>query len=281
MWWPRLLAVAEIAWHGPADTLEFGPRLTRAVEQLRAGGVEVGPADQALFSLQFRYDTARREVLVSHQGAPGVTVELLGSTQAANVIRDGAPLPGPGTWQLVARVGAETVGEARTVEVVDHLARGRPIAFVMPTDARYPGTGAHTLVDGVRGTTFNDGFWNGWWGTDLDATIDLGAVAAVRAVSISLLEQVNSWIAYPERVTVLGSRDGTQWVRLGEREVAAEIRADAASRQVVTIPTGPETAMRWIRVVVPGGRRLPAWHPGAGNPAWIFADEILVHDASR
>src|SRR5690606_27637518 len=26
MWWPRLLAVAEVAWSGPTDTVEFAPR---------------------------------------------------------------------------------------------------------------------------------------------------------------------------------------------------------------------------------------------------------------
>jgi hexosaminidase len=172
--------------------------------------------------------------------------------------------------------GSARIGEPRAITVLDHVARGKPVRLVTPSDARYPGTGALTLVDGVRGTTFNDGFWNGWWGPDLDATIDLDAEQPITAVTLSLLEQVNSWILYPESVELHVSSDGTTWQQVARRTLDPVVRPDAASLQSVVLSAPGGANARWVRVVARGGRRLPAWHAGAGQPAWIFADEIAV-----
>jgi hexosaminidase len=36
------------------------------------------------------------------------------------------------------------------------------------------------------------------------------------------------------------------------------------------------TKGRYIKVVAHTIGRCPAWHKGAGDPAWIFADEIVI-----
>jgi hexosaminidase len=168
------------------------------------------------------------------------------------------------------------VGAARTVAVDAHAGVGRPIRLATPPDSRYPGTGARTLVDGARGTTFNDGLWNGWWGPDLDAAIDLEQVRPVDGVALSLLEQVNSWITYPDTIELHQSRDGSIWQLVQRKVLGRPMMADASSRELVAfdLPEGLRT--RWVRVVAKGGKRLPAWHSGAGQPTWIFADEIVI-----
>jgi len=277
MWWPRLLAVADVLWHGPADSLALAGRVEAVADAMRQGGVAVGPADRALVALRFRYDSASGSIRVTQAGAtPGLVLRLEREGVAPRALRDGDPLPGPGTWQVSPRWGDALVGEPRTITVVDHLALGRPIQLATPADARYPGTGPLTLVDGARGTAFNDGFWNGWVGPDLDATIDLGASRTVRSVDLSLLEQVNSWILFPEVVELHASVDGQQWQRVGRSVIDRPVRPDAASRELVRVPLAAPLETRYLRVIARGGRRLPSWHSGAGELAWIFADEIVV-----
>ncbi len=36
------------------------------------------------------------------------------------------------------------------------------------------------------------------------------------------------------------------------------------------------TTVRFIRVSARAGGVLPVGHPGAGQPAWLFADEVIV-----
>jgi hexosaminidase len=40
------------------------------------------------------------------------------------------------------------------------------------------------------------------------------------------------------------------------------------------LPAG--TRVRYVRVVGRNAGPLPAGHPGAGTPSWLFADEIVV-----
>ena len=35
-------------------------------------------------------------------------------------------------------------------------------------------------------------------------------------------------------------------------------------------------AARYVRVRAKNYGKLPPWHPGAGNPAWLFTDELIV-----
>lgn len=277
MWWPRLLGFAETMWHGLADTLSFPGRAERVAAGMRAAGVAVGPADQALVSLRFRFDSISNTIRVAHDGGTtGLQQRLESAEGITREIHDGDPLPGPGVWRLSARWDGEPVGEQRTITMVDHLAVGKPIHLATPADARYPGTGAHTLVDGARGTTYNDGFWNGWLGPDLDAAIDLGELRQVSSVELSLLEQVNSWILYPETVELYRSTDGRDWQLVERQTHVRPVVPDAASRELVGFVVPPTFETRWLRVVARGGRRLPAWHSGAGELAWVFADEIVV-----
>jgi len=49
------------------------------------------------------------------------------------------------------------------------------------------------LVDGLTGTTnFNDGYWQGWEGENLDVTIDLGALETIQKIDVGFLEAQNS-----------------------------------------------------------------------------------------
>ncbi len=277
MWWPRLLGFAETMWHGPADPTEFQNRADKIAADMRAAGVAVGPADHALVSLRFRFDSASNSIRVAHDGAAtGVQLTLESDDTAPRVVQNNEPLPSAGVWRLSARWDGESVGDQRTVTVVDHLGVGKTIRLATPADARYPGTGPHTLVDGARGTAYNDGFWNGWLGPDLDAAIDLGEARAIRSVELSLLEQVNTWILFPEIVELFSSDNGREW-QLVERKVTERpVVPDATSRELLGFRLPASFSTRWVRVVAHGGRRLPSWHSGAGELAWIFADEIVV-----
>ncbi len=278
MYFPRLIGFAEAIWSGPADPGAFRVRLAPEQERLGRQGIAFGPADADLTSLMIRYDTT------SHRLRLGQTNLITGI--AAVVFRDGNPIAADtsgalfaqeGRFTLQLRRGVDAIGESRTVTVADHLGRNRPVTFATPPDPRYPGTGAYTLTDGARGTVFADGLWNGWQGPDLDAIIDLGSSLSLHEISISLLEEVRSWILYPSSVRVQLSGDGSQWRDGGTVALNVPTTSDGRSRRLVTVALPAGTAARWVRVVATNPGRLPAWHPGAGSPSWIFADEILVH----
>jgi predicted alpha-1,2-mannosidase len=142
--------------------------------------------------------------------------------------------------------------------------------------SQYNGGGDFALIDGVRGTTnWSGGRWQGFWGKDLIAVLDLGAVQTVSKVGAGFLQDMGSWIWMPSRVEIELSVDGKTF------GPAFTIANEVSERQdgVVTkdfVKTVPSQRARYVRIRAVNFGKIPAWHPGSGGDAWIFADEIIV-----
>ena len=142
---------------------------------------------------------------------------------------------------------------------------------------QYAAAGDDALIDGLRGNeSFKTGRWQGYRGGDLDVTLDFGAVREIRSVAMGFLQDSGSWILMPRRIIVDASNDGTSYQRLGIVEnVLPEQESKPVTRDL-TLQLGEAAPVRYLRVRVVSYGALPAWHPGAGEPAWFFADEIVV-----
>jgi predicted alpha-1,2-mannosidase len=140
----------------------------------------------------------------------------------------------------------------------------------------YTAGGDMALIDGLRGSDdFRAGIWQGYHGVDLDAVVDLGAVQRVGRVSTGFLQDQKSWIFHPEMVEYLISSDGTGFTSVGKFAPGMPPREDGARIENVTSGTIGKRA-RYVRVIAKNIGACPAWHPGAGEKAWIFVDEIVI-----
>ncbi|MBE0565629.1 MAG: family 20 glycosylhydrolase, partial [Krumholzibacteria bacterium] len=166
-------------------------------------------------------------------------------------------------------------GAPAAVELEPSLAAGRPVACAAPPSTRYPGHGEHPLTDGARGgRDFADGRWVGFEAADLDATIDLGAPTTVAEVSLRAIQDANAWIFLPRQVRFYGSPDGRRWDDLGTADHQV---ADREQQKVIREFTAAgREQVRWVRVVAENLGGCPPWHPGKGQPCWLFVDEIRV-----
>lgn len=150
------------------------------------------------------------------------------------------------------------------------------VRLTSPPNDQYPGEGDATLLDGVLGSdVFNSPRWLGYREADLVATLDLGSVKIVGEVTVSALENVGSWIFPPAAIDVSVSADGTAYRRVASLPIAEPTAGSAPSRPFLTTRFEPE-ASRWVRVHIRRFGALPDWHPGSGEPAWLFVDEILT-----
>ena len=169
------------------------------------------------------------------------------------------------------------LGDGRTFTIAPNLARGRTYTLTTPPSPQYAGTGPRTLTDGALGTLdFHDGLWQGWQGADLEAVIDLGTASPVSFVEGSFQQTTRSWILLPRDFTAWLSDDGVTWREAGtaSSDQPAE-RADPFLYRI-TVALQPGTVTRWLKVRATNPGPLPAWHPGAGHPSWIFCDEVVV-----
>jgi hexosaminidase len=183
-------------------------------------------------------------------------------------------IPGTGTYVGILYKNYKAV--SRVVQKFYFTkALGRKVSITTPPNSKYPGQGgAFSLVNGVysnKGLSYPD--WLGWVGDDMEATIDFGKTTSFDSVRIHTLDQNGSWIYLPQYVEVLSSNDGNDFTPVGK---ASTFAGDILTMGWINVATSKQSA-RFIKVVAKNYGLIPDGKPGAGNNAWLFADEIQVY----
>jgi hypothetical protein len=141
----------------------------------------------------------------------------------------------------------------------------------------YAGSKAPGLVltDGQAGSEdLKDGNWLGFK-TDLGFQGSWDLPQKLQSVKVSGFTAWNSWILPPARIEVWGALTPNSWQLLASK--AYELREKPLEgRQLYKLDFSPGE-YRQIKVIVHNAGPLPENHPGKGNPAWLFVDEILFN----
>ena len=147
-------------------------------------------------------------------------------------------------------------------------------------DNQYHAGGDQALLDGIRGgNQFKTGEWQGFYGQDVQGTVDLGATTSLLRLRLGALQDTRPWIFYPQTVRFWGSMDGRDWVLLGTAPPPPQ-RDDRDERpQVHRFELMTPAQVRYVRFEATTFGNLPAWHLGTGNPSWMFLDEWEIETA--
>ncbi|MFN2439445.1 MAG: family 20 glycosylhydrolase [Chitinophagaceae bacterium] len=153
-------------------------------------------------------------------------------------------------------------------------ATGKKISITTKPTEKYPGQqGAFGLVNGIQsktGLSFPD--WLGWIGDDLEATIEFGKKENFTTVKMHTLDQNNSWIYLPKYIEVFVSDDGKKFRSVGKGN---DYTTDTMTLGYITVSFSKQSA-RYLKLTAKNYGVIPDGQPGAGNKAWLFADEIKV-----
>jgi hypothetical protein len=143
-------------------------------------------------------------------------------------------------------------------------------------NSQYTGGGEIGLIDGIRGTTnFASGEWQGYQGQDFIAVIDLQRETEIKKMGGGFLQVARSWIWMPTKIEFESSNDKVNFQKI------AEIKTDVAPENMENLIRDFQTNIspvraRYVRVKATNLGKIPAWHPGAGDNAFIFVDEIFI-----
>jgi hypothetical protein len=299
-------AVSPSSWYVTGVTLDGVPSLRAWIDhaQLAGGGellFDVGPEPNRQFGLAVA-DRPRQAIdefpivpapfVTSGEplfrGTTRLSFGHVDPSASMHVTLDGTN-PGPGTPRALAPLEVTRTTTARAV-AVDAAGAASPIVDVslhrIPDalrltlstayEARYHGGGPLALVDGRRGgPNFRLGRWQGYLGRDLEAIVDFGASRDIDRVSVGVLQDTKSWILMPRDVTFAVSDDGVTYRDLGTAAPDVDPRAESAIIREPGLDVVRHRA-RFLRVRVRHAGPLPEWHAGAGEPSWLFIDEIVV-----
>lgn len=163
---------------------------------------------------------------------------------------------------------------------VKHAAIGCPVTLKYPCSERYDGGDLNALTDGWRApeevnTSDDHKVWQGFEQDDLDAVIDLKKEMTIHSICAGFLQQIDVWIFMPVSVTFEVSSDGWNFRELTTVQNTFSEQMPQTTRHEFTW-NGEEAGVRFVRVFAKNRGVCPNWHPGAGEKAWVFADEVCI-----
>lgn len=156
-----------------------------------------------------------------------------------------------------------------THKVVDYTIVNKP-------ESNY--LGPEKLFDFILGSeNFKDDKWNGYLGNDLNTTLNLGEEKTVNTISVNCLGRSRDWILFPKSIEVYASSNKSSGFKLvGSLPIFEDEKNESTVIKKFSIKMPENTKGQYFKVIAKNPKVLPEWHEGAGNPPWIFIDEIIL-----
>lgn len=307
MIFPRMSALSEVLWT-PKDKRnwnDFEKRIPGLISRYEFWGANYSSAyydlvptvipskesGKVLFKLEtkdkklsinYMDDELKSQMMLPQKNAEGKMVDTLSDIYwgEGKTYKEPILISSNNTILASSYKGKEQISNTVVQKFMFNKATGKKITLVNQPSKNYPGDGAFTLVNGVqneKGLARSNEFL-GFLGKDLDAMIDLDMVGMdVSKVVIHVLDQNGSWIYLPSavEVTYLPNMDLTPEI-IAAAPKETKIIDPVKDKGAKTIVIDAKHHCRYLHVVVKNFGTIPSGNPGAGNAAWLFADEIEV-----
>jgi hexosaminidase len=149
---------------------------------------------------------------------------------------------------------------------------GKAVKLKHAPHENYALGGSFTLVDGMLGNTAKYGRdWLGFWGNDVDATIDFGIETSFSSIALNTLLAEGSWIYYPKEIMMMCSNDGQNF------EIIQVVKPEEILKDKGRIKVNfPTKKAKYVKVLARNNGTIADGKPGAGSKAWLFIDEISI-----
>ena len=140
---------------------------------------------------------------------------------------------------------------------------------------QYTADGDDGIIDGQYGDLdWRKGGWQGYQAQNFEAVIDLKTPKTINETSANFLQDTRSWILMPTKVEFYTSTDSINFQLAGTIENI--IAANDYSVQVKKFVYKVNTVAKYIKIKAYNYGKLPEWHAGKGDDAFIFIDEIEI-----
>jgi len=272
MAFPRILAMSEVVWSKQEN--KNYPDFVKRVEYFH----------ERLDSLNINYANHLYEIegeLISNNNGLKYQLEALTDGKAIRFTLDGSepiissntydsPIPITESVALKAAVfnPEEKIGSTFSQDINLHKAVGKSITINKEPHKSYPGSGASGLVNGISGSDsrYGDKEWLGFWGEDIEITIDLGRETEINSVETRFHNGNGQWI-YAPKIIELG---------IDNRPIET-FKINNEGGLLVDWLVNFNNSGRFIKIKIPNYGIIRKGKQGAGNKAWTFIDEIIVH----
>lgn len=153
------------------------------------------------------------------------------------------------------------------------------VSLAAEPNRQYTAGGPDGLIDGLRGDTdWRKGLWMGYQYQDFEVQLDLKSARKRKEIRVGFLQDTRAWIVLPREMEIWISADGQQYRSLGRVGHSIPVQTDSALIHELKLEVPGDEKVRFVKVVARRFGSLPDWHPGRGEPSFVFVDEIQVID---
>ena len=156
---------------------------------------------------------------------------------------------------------------------VRQVQKDRAVKILSRYSRQYTAGGDEGLIDNTRGgLNWRTGGWQGYQDQDFEAILDLLQEREITEVGAGFCQDARSWIWMPRYVEFWASSDGEHFTPLGRLDNTVDEKDYTVQVWDAQLPV--HCTARYIKVLAKNIGTIPAWHPGAGSPGFIFTDEL-------
>jgi len=151
------------------------------------------------------------------------------------------------------------------------------IVFLLPPNEKYRGEGAAILTDQQLGDfDVNTGKWIGFRENNMETMLFFKQPVNVQSVTLNALRQIPTYIFPPTGVEIWGGSNKNNLRLLSTTTPKTTKKGDEESFIKIEVKFKPQR-ITCLKIVAKNLKKLPAWHPGKGEPAWVFVDEVFLN----
>lgn len=151
------------------------------------------------------------------------------------------------------------------------------VIYLTRPNEKYMDEQGKLLIDREKGElNFNLGQWVAFRESRMECLLPFSKPVTIESVALNSLIDIGAYIMPPASIEIWGGDDQKRLKLLGQ------LRPQQPGKQMPSFTRNIECKFKpvevtYLKIVATPVGKLPKWHPGKGDKAWIFVDEILVN----
>ena len=274
---PRLLAMSEVLWAAPEhkNYNNFYDRVQNHYKRLDNLGVDYG---LETIPVHFNSDYTDGVFNITlNKGTKDLNLFYQVNNGDPNQYNSTFSLSGTSHIKACAVKNDKPYGEPFEIELYQHKGLDAKVAGLNEYYEGYTGGGDNCIADGLRGSSnFRDGRWQGYSGTDFEATMSFDTIQRIDSVISSFYQYNLSWIFMPKQILVYTSVDGDNYYKRAELSPPISVKQEGQFFKEFVM-SFPEVEAKYIKIKAVNYGVCPDWHPAAGSKSWLFVDEVRIY----
>ena len=151
------------------------------------------------------------------------------------------------------------------------------VVYITAPDKQYADEKGKLLMNREKGEAdFRFGGWVAYRQNRMECLLGFKEAVPVKQVTISSLVDMGSYIMPAQSIEIWGGNDPKDLRRLGKLVPEQPKSMKSSYSKGLDCRISPAT-VKYIKIAATPVAKLPSWHPGKGDKAWIFVDEVLVN----